>query len=273
MAEGRIVAAAPARQPRRGVAHAGRTLVLGHRGASGDAPENTLAAFRLALAQGADGVELDVWRCATGELAVIHDEDTRRVAGPVLRVPATPWRDLRSLDVGAWKGARFAGERILRLEEALEAMPGAVVNVELKTARGESAAALARAAAEAIRTARAGERVVVSSFDWRALSAFRAAAPSVALGLLFDRKAAWPVRVAVGVALLRPAAVHPHRALASEARMRAWAARGLDVNVWTVDEPEEVRRLASLGASAVITNWPARAVEALRGVPTRPARG
>jgi len=269
-AEGRIVAAPPGRHPPAG-ARRGRTLVLGHRGASGDAPENTLAAFRLALAQGADGVELDVWRCATGELAVIHDEDTRRVAGPALVVPDSPWRDLRGLDVGAWKGARFAGERILRLEEALEAMPGAVVNVELKTRRGEGASTLARAAAEAIRAARAGERVVVSSFDWRALRAFRAAAPSVRLGLLFDRKPAWRLRLALGVALLRPSAVHPARLLASEARLRAWAGRGLAVNVWTVDDPDEVRRLASLGASAVITNWPARAVEALRGA--IPARG
>jgi len=57
----------------------GRPLVLGHRGASADAPENTLAAFRLAMDQGADGVELDVWRCATGEAVVAHDEDARRV--------------------------------------------------------------------------------------------------------------------------------------------------------------------------------------------------
>src|SRR5512133_997501 len=80
----------------------GRPLVLGHRGASADAPENTLAAFRLAMEQGADGVELDAWRCATGEVVVIHDEDTRRVAGVELRVPDAPLAALRALDVGAW---------------------------------------------------------------------------------------------------------------------------------------------------------------------------
>jgi len=83
----------------------GRPLVLGHRGASAEAPENTLAAFRLALAQGADGVELDVWRCSTGEVVVAHDEDTRRVAGADLRVPDAPLAALRALDVGSWKGS------------------------------------------------------------------------------------------------------------------------------------------------------------------------
>src|SRR5512141_1462298 len=94
----------------------GRPLVLGHRGASADAPENTLAALELALRQGADGVELDVWRCATGEVVVHHDADLERTAGLPLRIDRTPWTALRAADVGAWKGARWAGERPPRLE-------------------------------------------------------------------------------------------------------------------------------------------------------------
>src|SRR5512140_2434513 len=113
----------------------GRPLVLGHRGASADAPENTLAAFRLALAQGADGVELDVWRCATGEVVVVHDEDLRRVAGLPVRVPDATLAELRAADVGAWKGEAFRGERVPLLEEVLSALPAAVVNVE-RTPRG-----------------------------------------------------------------------------------------------------------------------------------------
>src|SRR5512138_2530443 len=95
----------------------GRPLVLGHRGASADAPENTLAAFRLALEQGADGVELDVRRCRTGEVVVVHDADTSRVAGAPLRVGDASLSELRALDVGGPAGARFRGERIPRLEE------------------------------------------------------------------------------------------------------------------------------------------------------------
>src|SRR5512138_1004030 len=105
----------------------GRPLVLGHRGASADAPENTLAAFRLAVDQGADGVELDVWRCATGEVVVHHDADTRRTAGERVRIDRATWAELRALDVGAWKGAPFRGERIPTLAEVLEAAPSVLV--------------------------------------------------------------------------------------------------------------------------------------------------
>src|SRR5512138_2488396 len=152
-------------------------LVLGHRGASADAPENTLAAFRLALEQGADGVELDVWRCGTGEVVVGHDEDTLRVSGVALRVPDAPLAELRALDVGAWKGEAFRGERMPLLSEVLEAFPRAVVNVELKSSGGDLR--LAGATARVLARGAAAGRVLVSSFDWRLVVAFRLAAPEV----------------------------------------------------------------------------------------------
>jgi glycerophosphoryl diester phosphodiesterase len=235
---------------------AGRPLVLAHRGASAEAPENTLAAFRLAMEQGADGVELDVWRCATGEVVVVHDEDLSRVAGVPLRVPDSPLAALRAVDVGAWKGARFRAERIPLLAEVLDALPGAVVNVELKS-RGGRDLALAHAAAEVIWRKGAGSRVVVSSFDWRLLAAFRLASPDIAAGLLFDGTRLWRLRTFVGIRTLRPAAVHPDRALATDARVRRWLERDLAVNVWTVDEPAQAERLARAGATALITNTPA----------------
>ncbi len=240
---------------------AGRPLVLGHRGASAEAPENTLAAFRLALAQGADGVELDVWRCATGEVVVAHDEDARRVAGADLRIRDTPLAALRALDVGAWKGDRFRGERIPLLAEVLDALPRAVVNVELKSRRRDLR--LAAAAAHAIARAGAAGRVLVSSFDWRLVVAFRLAAPAVPVGLLFERAGGrrW---APLAARLLGASAVHPDRALADPERIRRWSRRGLDVVVWTVDDPEDARRLAALGAAAVITNAPGRIAAALR---------
>jgi glycerophosphoryl diester phosphodiesterase len=249
--------------PRAPRAH-GRPLVLGHRGASADAPENTHAAFRLAMAQGADGVELDVWRCATGEVVVVHDEDLARVGGARLRVEASPLAALRDVDVGAWKGPRFRGERVPLLAEVLEALPGAVVNVELKS-RGGRELSLAGAAADVIHRAGAGARVVVSSFDWRLLAAFRLAAPAVAAGLLFEATYGWRVRTFLGTRALRPAAVHPDRALATDDRVRRWSARGLAVNVWTVDDPGEAARLARAGAAALITNVPERIRAALAG--------
>jgi glycerophosphoryl diester phosphodiesterase len=235
-------------------------LVLGHRGASAEAPENTLAAFRLAMAQGADGVELDVWRCGTGEVVVIHDEDTARTCGASLLVPDAPLRALRALDAGAWKGARFGGERIPLLAEALEALPGAVINVELKARAGRPDVALGQAVARLIVEARAQERVVVSSFDFQLLAWFRAAAPGIATGLLFEAAWHWRWRVPLATVQLRPSALHPDRALCTDARVAAWRARGLGVAAWTVDDPAEQARLARAGVTALIANAPGAAV-------------
>lgn len=244
------------------LARDGRPLVLGHRGASADAPENTIAAFRLAMRQGADGVELDVRRCGTGEVVVFHDADARRVAGSPLRIRDAPLAELRALDVGAHAGAAFRGERIPLLAEVLEALPRAVVNVELKSEGRD--VRLAQAAAAVIARAGAEDRVLVSSFDYRLVGAFRLAAPGVRAGLLFEPGGAWRLRTALATRLLSPAAVHPDRALATPDRIERWRARGLLVNVWTVDAPDEAARLAALGVSALITNVPARTREAVR---------
>jgi glycerophosphoryl diester phosphodiesterase len=240
----------------------GRPLVLGHRGASEDAPENTLAAFRLAVDQGGDGVELDVWRCRSGEVVVVHDEDARRVAGSPLRVPDATLSELRALDVGAWKGARFRGERIPLLLEVLEALPGAVVNVELKS-RGRDLR-LGEAAARAITRAGAAGRVIVSAFDFRLVSAFRLAAPEVPVALLFDGDHPWRLRTAVAARLLHAAAVHPARALVTPERVARWHRRGLGVNVWTAEAPADVERLTALGVDAIITDLPGRTRDLVR---------
>jgi glycerophosphoryl diester phosphodiesterase len=236
--------------------------VLGHRGASADAPENTLAAFRLALAQGADGVELDVWRCATGEPVVVHDEDASRVAGRPLAIPDAALAEIRSLDAGAWRGDAFRGERIPLLAEVLDALPGAVVNVELKARDGDHR--VARAVASLLAARGDTGRIVVSSFDAGLLAAFRREAPAIAAGLLVDDVRGARAIEALGRLRVRPSAIHPHRNLAGAAAVRRWTRGGLAVNVWTVDAPEEAERLCALGVAAVITDVPARVREAVR---------
>ncbi len=107
--------------------------MLGHRGSPFERAENTLESFQTALAEGADGVELDVMRCASGELVVVHDPELTRLAGLGLEVRKTSWSTLRGLDVGGALDPRFAGARLSLLPEVLEALPAsALVNVELK---------------------------------------------------------------------------------------------------------------------------------------------
>jgi len=241
----------------------GRPLVLGHRGASALAPENTLAAFGRAMAEGADGFELDVWRCGSGEVVVIHDENAGRVGGSPLHVPGEPIERLRALDVGAWRGADFRGERIPLLEEVFERFPAAVVNVELKAGTVPDPR-LASAVARVVREARAAHRVVVSSFSCALLGAFRLRAPEVPTGFLVDPRRLWELRARACTALLGTAAIHPARQLVTAARARGWRARGLRLAVWTVDDAVEVERLCDMGVAAVISNVPGPAREAVR---------
>jgi glycerophosphoryl diester phosphodiesterase len=246
---------------------ADRPLVLGHRGASAVAPENTLSAFARAMADGADGVELDAWRCGSGEVVVIHDEETTRTCGERLAVDRAPLPALRRLDAGGWKGPSFQGERIPLLAEVFEALPGAVINVELKGRTGRPDLALGVAVARLIAAAGATERVIVSSFDFALLSAFRRAAPGVATGLLFEPAWHRPVRVALASAWLHPSALHPSRELCTPARLASWNAAGRALNVWTVDDDAEVARLTRAGVAGLVSNVPGaarRAVEAAR---------
>jgi len=107
--------------------------IVGHRGASYDAPENTLPSVRLGFEQGADAVEVDVFATSDGRIVAIHDADTERVAGVKLDVAKSTLAELKQLDVGAWKGERWVGTRIPTLEEVLELVPeGRRLLIEVK---------------------------------------------------------------------------------------------------------------------------------------------
>ncbi len=232
-----------------------RPLVLGHRGAPAEAPENTLASFRLALEEGADGVELDVRRCATGEVVVHHDADTARTCGEPGLVRRLSLARLSELDAGSWKGPRFRGERIPLLADVLEALPRAVVNVELKSA-GFPDLLLPAAVARVLQRAGATSRCVVSSFDLLLLAVFRAACPEVATGILFDMERGWRARELAATRWMGAQSVHPRSALVTPESARAWSERRLPIRAWTVDRPAEVERLCRLGVEALITNHP-----------------
>lgn len=249
--------------PRRG----GVPLVIGHRGASALAPENSREAFQRAAADGADGVELDVLRCASGEPVVFHDDDLRRLGDRPERIAALSLEGVRAVRLAS-------GATIPTLDEALEACgPRLLVNVELK-AMGDpwsEIRALVRAVAAVVDVPALRERVLVSSFHPYALRAWRRQAPAVAAGLLFEQDAPLPLRRAWTLPLLDVASVHPEARLCDAATVRRWHRRGLRVNVWTVDAPAELARLAGLGVDGIISNDPAAARRALnRGSSTAP---
>jgi glycerophosphoryl diester phosphodiesterase len=233
--------------------------IIAHRGASAVETENTVPAFARARADGADGVELDVMTCGTGEVVVFHDDDLARLAGRPERIAETSFTTLRAATLKA-------GARIPTLEEVFEACgPDLLVNVELK-ARGRSIAGLAPLVdrvAGIIQRAGAGGRVLVSSFHPWAVRLWMKRLPAVPAGLLFEHESSLPLRRAWAAAWLRPSALHPEFVLCSSDRVAAWHRRGYLVNVWTVDDPAMLAACRRMGVDGVITNDPARSRAAL----------
>jgi len=224
---------------------ADRPLIIGHRGAAADAPENTLAAFALALEQGADGIELDVQLCADGVPVIIHDATVDRTCDGTGRVGELTLAELRLLTIAN-------DQPIPTLDDLFTALGRRTLyNVELK-ALGRGGDALAAAVARVIAAHGVAEQVLISSFSPFTLRAAQRHLPAgVPVALLRERRATRPAH-----ALLRAAADHPHHPLVDEALM-AWARRrGLRVNAWTVDDPAEARRLLRLGVHGLITNRP-----------------
>lgn len=234
--------------------------IFGHRGASAHAPENTLAAFARAMDDGADGVELDTRRCASGELVVIHDATLRRTTGDPRAVRDVSFAALRTLDAGA-------GERIPSLDEAIALVVSraGLVNIEVK-ADGDDRSLLARRVVETLASRSPAEResLAVSCFDPRVLFALRRAGLSVPLLFLFEdsTQGRWLARTIPP--LLRPEGINPEQILVTTARVNAWHQSGLLVTPWTIDDPVRARTLDTAGVDGLITNDPAATREALR---------
>jgi glycerophosphoryl diester phosphodiesterase len=235
-------------------------LILAHRGACAVAPENTRAAFQTAYRLGADGVELDVMRCATGEIVVHHDETVARLSNGTGRVADLSLAQLRALDFGVRFSPKFAGESIPTLDEVLDDLPpAAFVNIEIKnkTLHGHGEAEQVSAL---IRRRNLYDRCVVSSFNPLVLWRVRRCDARVSVGYLYEPDAPPHLRPIPISLALRPTALHPHFSVVSEDLVAFARRQGLQLNVWTADEPDELRRLAGLGVNAVITNHPDRLV-------------
>lgn len=229
--------------------------LVGHRGASGEYPENTLLAFDKALEQGADALEFDVRVTTEGIPVVIHDATVDRTTDGSGEVRALTLSELQVLDAGG-------GERVPTLTKVLERYPETPFIVEIKEV------AAARPAAEVLTRFAAARRVIVGSFLHGALRLFGRPA--------FHRSASrretaifWAAsrvgRALAGTGFQAFAVPERHRRMTVVDRGFVAAARrrGKPVHVWTVDQPEDASRLRSLGAAGIITNYPGRMREAL----------
>jgi glycerophosphoryl diester phosphodiesterase len=233
-------------------------LVFGHRGVRGEAPENTMAAFDVAAASGADGVELDVRLCRSGELVVCHDADLVRLTrgNDMRRIADLDRAELAHVDVGS-------GERIPLLSDVLAWAEARRLRVNIEMKRDvPNRNAVVR---ETARLLGIGPlpAVLVSSFDPWMLAYLSWRSPSVLLGYLFASdqtltRSGWAAK------MLHVGAVHPERTEVDAKRCRAWQKRGRLVNVWTVNEASEARALSALSVDAIITDVPRRIGDVVR---------
>ena len=228
-------------------------LVIAHRGASAAAPENTLAAFRLAIEQGADVVELDVQESADGEVLVVHDSDLMKVGGAAMKIWETDAAVLRKVDIGSHAGPQFSGERVPTLAEALAVCKGRVhVIVELKSYGHDDR--LEERVAALVEAAGMENECSFMSLDREMVRAMKRLRPRWRVGLL----------AAKGLGDLTSLGAD---FLAVEARMatRRFVRRahraGQEVYVWTVNDPAWMLDTMGRGVDGLITDRPAMARE------------
>jgi len=242
-------------------------LILAHRGASADAPENTLEAFRLAVEQGADGVELDAMVCASGEVVVCHDERLNRLAGLDWEVRRTPLWKLRQVDVGTALG--FAPARIPTLVEVVEALPPSfLINIELKNDRLDDRG-LSHQVATLVRNACLQNRILISSFNPWCLWQVTQVEPRLRRGFLIDPDRWYLTQAHLLAPLVANHSVHLADQACTAGRVSQWLESGREVAAWTVDLPDRALELQQMGVLYCITNRPS----ALRAVVPSTVRG
>jgi glycerophosphoryl diester phosphodiesterase len=238
---------------------------IGHRGASALAPENTLPAFQLAMELGAEEVELDVMRCATGEPVVIHNETVDKTTDGTGAVRDKSLDELKELDAGLWFDERFRGTKIPTLDEVFALIGGAMsVNIEIKgqSVRPDGAE---HAVLESINRRGLTDRVIVSSFNpWR-LHRVRSEAPELKIALIFSPRNRMCLRKAWFAPILKVDGLHPFYSMVDEQFVDRAHKRGRWVYAWTVDDQETMKELIGTGVDGIVTNNPGTLSSVLEG--------
>jgi len=248
---------------------AGDIMVIAHRGFSGVAPENTMAAFQAAADLGV-GFELDVMQCATGEVVIIHDDTVGRTTDGEGAIGEMLLEEIRLLDAGSWFGEKFAGEPIPTLREVLERFGGLVpIDIEIKDC--DSLESLADAVVAEIERAGVVDRVLVTSFNPYILLRVREQNPAILRGMLTgtfkDEDLTFIEKFVLRRLLFRgkvkPATVAVERVCINKRKVRKWHRQGYEVLAWTVNDEAEMRRMIDAGVDGIITDNPAKLLELL----------
>lgn len=242
--------------------------IVAHRGASHDAPENTMAAHHLAWKQKADAVETDIWLTKDGKIIVSHDKNAKRTAGRDALVTELTQAELRTLDAGKWKDPKFAGEKLPTLDEQLATIPaGKKVFVEIKD--GPHLVPELKRTLE--RTKQSSKTITIISFNYESLKKCRELLPDYKTQYLMGYRAPDAKKAPAPNAKKQPTLDE----VIAEARaakltgldlQHTWPltkddakkikAAGLELHVWTVDDVAIAKRWIELGVDSITTNRP-----------------
>lgn len=234
-------------------------FIVAHRGASHDAPENTLAAFRLAWERGADAIEGDFYLTSDGRIVCIHDKTTGRVAPnqPELAVAKSTLEQLRQLDVGRWKNEKYAGERIPTLEEVLAIVPkGKRIFIEIKCGPEIVPALQKQLAASGLND----QQIVIIAFNAAVVQACRRAMPRYKCNWLTSYKRK-PAKQDVIASLRRSTATglgtQGNKKFIDRSLVKSVRDAGYEFHVWTINDLGSAKRFVGLGVDSITTDRPA----------------
>lgn len=237
--------------------------IVSHRGWSGKAPENTLAAIKLALAESAiDMIEFDVHLSKDGVPVVIHDHTLERTTNGKGVVHQHTFEELRQLDAGSWFASEFKGEQIPSLEEVLKLAKGRCkLAVELKT-KANNYEGIEEKVIQMVHQHGMGDQVVLSSFDHDSMKKANEVDSSIATSLIFSGK---PTLIWEQLHYTGATSFSINHNFASPAFINEMLDKGIDVGVWTVDDPETLQRIAVAHPNVrITTNHPDRLLAVIK---------
>jgi len=239
-----------------------RPIIFAHRGASAHAPENTLAAFELALRQGADAVELDAKLTADGQIIVIHDQTVDRTTDGTGRVKELTLAELRKLDAGSHFDIAFRGEPVPTLEEVLKAIGQLTfVNIEL-TNYASPLDQLPEKTTALVKRLKLSRRVMFSSFSPIALRRAHRLLPEVPIGFLATPGfSGWLVRSWLGRLVMPYQSLNPEHRDVSPKMIDQFHRLDRDVLTYTVNDHDEIERLFQIGVDGIFTDDPPLALQ------------
>lgn len=233
-----------------------KPVIYAHRGASGEAPENTMAAFRRAIEIGSHGIECDVQLSSDGELMICHDERLERTTNGTGFLKDYSYRELRMLDAGSWFSEQYQGEPMPTLDEllALVKQAGILLNIEIKSGIVIYPNIEEKVVA-AVKHFDIRENIVISSFNHYSIKHIKEIDPSIKTGILYMEGLyqPWDYMKTVGCECAHPFAYAIKPEIAE-----GLVKNGFEINVFTVDDVNMAKHFISMGVNGIITNYPDR---------------